>query len=119
MQRQNAEALRDSILFVSGKLDETMFGPPSEVEIREDGWISEVDDDGRFRRSIYLRFRRTETPSLMATFDYPQMEPNCVERSTSTVSPQALMLINSGRIYDLAQAFAERIRQSGGERISG
>ncbi|MFT5468047.1 MAG: hypothetical protein ACI8UO_003155 [Verrucomicrobiales bacterium] len=117
MRRQNAEALRDSILFVSGKLDDSMFGAPSEVEIREDGWISELDDDGRFRRSIYLRFRRTETPSLMATFDYPQMEPNCVERSTSTVSPQALMLINSGRIHELAQAFAERVRAVGGDEI--
>lgn len=117
MRRQDAESFRDSILFVSGKLDETMFGPPSEVEIREDGWISEIDDDGRFRRSVYLRFRRTETPSLMATFDYPQMEPNCVERSTSTVSPQALMLINSGRIHDLARSFAERIRQTEGDDV--
>ncbi|MEM7011249.1 MAG: PSD1 and planctomycete cytochrome C domain-containing protein [Verrucomicrobiota bacterium] len=117
MQRQNAEALRDSILFVSGKLDETMFGAPSPVEIREDGWIAEVDDDGRFRRSVYLQFRRTETPSLMATFDYPQMEPNCISRSTSTVSPQALMLINSGRIHELAEAFAERVRQMDGDPV--
>lgn len=117
MQRQNAEALRDSILFVSGKLDDSMFGPPSPIEVREDGWIAEIDDDGRFRRSVYLQFRRTETPSLMATFDYPQMEPNCISRSTSTVSPQALMLINSGRIHELAVAFAERVRQTEGDPI--
>ena len=117
MRRQNAEALRDSILFVSGKLDDAMYGPPSEISVREDGWIAEQDDDGKFRRSIYLQYRRTETPSLMATFDYPQMEPNCISRSTSTVSPQALMLINSGRIHELAQSFAERVRQTDGDVI--
>lgn len=117
MRRQDAEALRDSILFVSGRLDEKMFGPPSEITAREDGLITEVEVDGVLRRSVYLQYRRTQTPSLMATFDYPEMQPNCVERGSSTVSPQALMLINNAKIYELARGIASRAHKGGENEI--
>ena len=48
-------------------------------------------------------------PTLMATFDYPVMGPNCVERSVSTVSLQSLMLTNNEHVRDLATAFAARV----------
>jgi acetylglutamate kinase len=46
---------------------------------------------------------------MMDTFDYPQMGPNCIDRAVSTVSPQALMLMNDSHVHDLAEAFAGRI----------
>ena len=46
---------------------------------------------------------------MMDTFDYPQMGPNCLERSVSTVSPQALMLLNDKHVHDLSLSFANRI----------
>ena len=45
----------------------------------------------------------------MDTFDYPQMGPNCLDRSVSTVSPQALMLLNDKHVHGLSQSFANRI----------
>lgn len=110
LRRVNAEALRDSLLFVSDKLDLTMFGPPDSVSVDREGEVS-VDSTpaGKWRRSVYVQYRRTEIPSMMATFDYPEMGPNCVSRHTSIVSPQSLMLMNNDRVRQLAGSLADRI----------
>ncbi|MBI1313169.1 DUF1553 domain-containing protein [bacterium] len=110
LRRMNAEALRDSLLFVSGSLDDSPGGPPDPISVDRDGQVSVVPTSpGRWRRSIYSQYRRTEIPSLMATFDYPVMGPNCVERSVSTVSLQSLLLTNNEHVRELASAFASRI----------
>jgi hypothetical protein len=112
LQRMNAEALRDSLLFVSGKLDNTPFGPPDLVTVDRNGLVSEnATSTGGWRRSIYLLYRRTEIPSMMEAFDYPEMGPNCVSRNVSIVSPQSLMLLNNERVHDLATAFADRVEK--------
>jgi len=110
LRRMDAEALRDSLLAVSGRLDETAGGPPDTVSVDEDGLVS-VDSTGsnRWRRSIYVQYRRTEIPSIMETFDYPEMGPNCLSRSVSTASPQSLMLMNSEHVHKLAATFASRV----------
>ena len=46
---------------------------------------------------------------MMDTFDYPQMGPNCIDRAVSTVSPQALMLMNDRHVHELAESFASRV----------
>jgi hypothetical protein len=56
-----------------------------------------------------VQYRRTEIPTMMETFDYPEMGPNCVARNVSIVSPQSLMLMNNHRVHELAQAFAARV----------
>jgi len=110
LRRMNAEALRDSLLFVAGKLDETPGGPPDPVIVGRNGAVSVYPTaSGGWRRSVYLQYRRTEIPTLMDTFDYPEMGPNCVSRSVSTVSPQSLMLMNNEHIRQLAASMAERI----------
>jgi len=110
LRRLDAEALRDSLLFVAGKLDQTHGGIPDTVSVSRDGLVSvNPTEEGIWRRSVYLQYRRTEIPTIMDTFDYPQMGPNCVARNVSTVSPQSLMLMNNGRIRELAGAFAARV----------
>lgn len=110
LRRMDAEALRDSLLAVAGRLDDTAGGPPDSVSVDEDGLVS-VDPSGsnHWRRSVYVQFRRTEIPSMMETFDYPEMGPNCLSRSVSTASPQSLMLMNSEHVRELAASFAARI----------
>ena len=110
LRRMDAEALRDSLLAVSGRLDTQAGGPPDTVSINDDGLVS-VDSTGsnRWRRSIYVQYRRTEIPSMMETFDYPEMGPNCLSRSVSTASPQSLMLMNSEHVRELAASFAARV----------
>ena len=116
LQRMNAEALRDSLLFVSGSLDDSPGGSPDPISVDRDGQVSILPTSpGHWRRSIYSQYRRTEIPSLMATFDYPVMGPNCVERSVSTVSLQSLLLTNNEHVRQLASAFASRVEGTPGE----
>jgi cytochrome c553 len=116
--RMNAEAVRDSLLFVSGCLDDTPGGRPDGVSVDQDGLVSVVPSaDGKWRRSIYAQFRRTEIPTMLDTFDYPEMGPNCIARGTSTVSPQSLMLMNNQQVRELAAAFAARVEQIAGDRM--
>jgi len=117
LRRMDAEALRDSLLFVSGKLDERAGGYPDRVSVDRDGLVSaNATVTGGWRRSIYLQHRRTEIPTMLATFDYPVMGPNCTERTVSIVSPQSLMLMNNRRVRELAGSFATRVEKTLAER---
>jgi hypothetical protein len=116
LRRMDAEALRDSLLFVAGRLDDRAGGPPDPISVNRDGLISvKPTADGRWRRSVYLQYRRTQIPSMMSTFDYPVMGPNCVSRSISTVSLQSLMLMNGEHVRELARSFAGRVESLLGE----
>ncbi|HUG69200.1 MAG TPA: DUF1553 domain-containing protein, partial [Pirellulaceae bacterium] len=110
LRRMDAEALRDSLLFVSGRLDDSFGGMPDSVSVDRNGLVSvNPTTDGRWRRSIYLQYRRTEIPTMMETFDYPEMGPNCLTRTVSTVSPQSLMMMNNEHVRELAGALAARV----------
>ena len=117
MTRLDAEALRDALHFVAGKLTTTMGGPPASVSVDRDGLVSvNPTSEDRWRRSIYVQHRRTEIPTLMKTFDYPEMGPNCTVRTVSIVSPQPLMLMHDSHVRDLAIAFAERVEEELADR---
>lgn len=117
LRRLDAEALRDSLLAVSGTLDTTGGGPPDSISVNRDGLVSVIPTpSGRWRRSVYLQYRRTEIPSIMAAFDYPEMGPNCLSRNVSTVSPQSLMLMNDQHVHRLAAAFAARVHDLSQDR---
>ena len=110
LRRMDAEALRDSLLAVSGKLDRSGGGPPDTINVDRNGLVSvNPTPEGQWRRSVYLQYRRTEVPSMMATFDYPEMGPNCLSRNVSTVSPQSLLLMNNRHVRDLANSIARRV----------
>jgi hypothetical protein len=112
MQRMDAESLRDSLLSVAGKLEDSPGGIPDGVSVDQDGLVSAIATArGNWRRSIYLQYRRTEIPTMLATFDYPEMGPNCTERTVSIVSPQSLMLMNNRRVRELAASLARRVEE--------
>jgi hypothetical protein len=110
LRRLDAEEVRDTVLLVSGKLDESRFGKPDPVDVRKDGLVTAKFEGSKLRRSIYLRHRRKEMPTILETFDQPAMNPNCVERTNSTIVTQPLLLLNNARIRELAGAFANRIQ---------
>jgi len=112
LRRLDAEALRDSLIFVSGRLDDSPGGPPDPVTVDRDGMVTVNPTlSGGWRRSIYAQYRRTEIPTMMETFDYPEMGPNCFQRSSSTVSPQSLLLSNNGRVREWAAFLARRVEE--------
>jgi mono/diheme cytochrome c family protein len=122
-RRLEAEAIRDSMLAVTGTLDSTMFGQPVDEEARPTGEIVPVGEDKSGRRSIYLLVRRSKPVTLLNTFDTPIMETNCTRRASSTTATQALALMNSGFVASQAGHFASKLTKEGGEsaesRIKG
>ena len=132
LQRLDAEAVRDSILAVSGALNGKMFGPPVPVRPDVHGQIVVGEDkttgDNKmpvesslngeeFRRSVYIQVRRSRPLAMLHAFDAPVMEVNCEQRPSSTVATQALMLMNSEFLLDQALRFAERVQREAGEGI--
>ncbi len=114
LKRMEGEVLRDTLLYLSGRLDETPYGPADPVDVRRDGLVtSQVSDQG-WRRSIYVLQRRTQIPTLLENFDYPQMGPNCIRRGESLVAPQALHLLNDQMIHRLATDFAAKVSSQAG-----
>ena len=121
LRRLTAEEVRDSIIEIAGNLDQKQYGKPDTVTVRGDGLVTAVGDNGVYRRSVYLRQRRKEMPSFLETFDLPQMNPACQQRPTSNVAQQALYLLNSTMVRDLADQFAlkiENMSESDGDRSS-
>jgi hypothetical protein len=119
-RRLDAEAIRDSMLAVSGEIDLRMFGSYVPTERLPEGNV-EVDEnrpDAR-RRSIYLQQRRTQTATLLEMFDAPSIVSNCTHRNTSTVPLQSLTLLNSRFSLARARAFAERLEREAGTEPEG
>ena len=109
MQRIDAEALRDSILKVVGRLDSRPFGPPNEVDVKPDGEVVSKGTRAGFRRSIYLLQRRSTPLTFLETFDMPPLKPNSLKRPNSMVASQALQLMNSDMARELSPYFAGRV----------
>ena len=114
MRRLDAESLDDTMRSIAGRLDEAPFGPADPVFVRKDGLVTAVEGDKGWRRSIYIQHRRSEMPTVLESFDLPPMSPNCLERTDSTVAPQALHLMNNSTIQKLAGYFARRVEKEAG-----
>jgi hypothetical protein len=114
LRRMDAEVLNDTILLAAGRLDLRMFGPPDPVLVRDDGLVTPVELETGWRRSIYINQRRSNLPTILDNFDYPQMSPACLARTQSNVAPQALHLLNNATVYNLAGDFARRLEREAG-----
>ena len=99
-QRLEAEAIRDSMLAVSGLLDDTMYGPGTR-------------DENSKRRSIYFSIKRSQLIGSMVAFDLPEPLVSQGARPTTTVAPQALILMNSPQARQWAEGLAKRIQNAG------
>jgi hypothetical protein len=119
LRRLEAEAIRDSILAVSGHLDSTMGGPPIPLYTRTDGKVVIADKappSARNRRSVYLLGRRAYNLSLLTVFDQPLVAINCPERTNSAVPLQSLTMKNDAFVAEHARHFARRVaRTAAGE----
>jgi hypothetical protein len=86
-----------------------MFGPPVPMVRQGDGEVVTPADASGSRRSVYLQVRRSQPLTILQVFDQPVIETNCIRRSASTVSSQALTLLNSAMLTQQADAFAGRV----------
>ena len=81
----------------------------TQCKATRDGLVTPAGSDRGWRRLIYVQQLRKQIPTHLETFDFPQMNPNCIERRDSTVAPQALHLLNNAMVDQLA----ERLRGTG------
>ena len=97
-----------------GPLDETRFGPADPVQTRADGLVTPARTAHGWRRLLYVQQLRKQVVTHREDFDFPQQNPNCIERRDSTVAPQALYLMNNGMVQQLAEEFARRVIREAG-----
>lgn len=95
-RRLEAEAIRDSLLSVSGRLDAKMFGPGT------------LDESMR-RRSVYFKIKRSRFVPMMQTFDWPEHLVSIGQRSQTAIAPQALALMNGQQVRGYAESLAKEV----------
>ncbi len=108
-RRLDAESLRDSLLVVSGQLDRTVGGTIHTGNNLD--YVGEVKYDTT-RRSIYLPVVRGKLFPFFITFDFPDPGVTVGKRSTTTVAPQALYLLNNPFVKGLAERLADRVTEA-------
>ncbi len=119
MRRMSAEQLRDSILHVSGLLQERAGGPPvwpvldeatlaanpavlDDNATKTKGWYPSPASDQSVR-SLYLIQKRTIRIPWMETFDLPENSVSCGKRESSLVAPQSLAMMNGSLSLQASQ----------------
>lgn len=96
-RRLEAEAIRDTLLAVGGRLDPTMFGPGADA----------LGDSPR--RSVYLTIRRNRLSPFLEVFDGPKPFATLGRRDVTNVPAQSLALLNDPKVTDLADRWARRL----------
>ncbi len=113
VRRLEAEAIRDTILAVSGQLTRQMEGRGPLPHLTEfmvgRGRPRSGPLDGDGRRSLYLNVRRNFLNPLFLAFDYPTPFTAIGKRSVSNVPAQALAMLNNPFVLDQCQRWAERV----------
>jgi cytochrome c553 len=99
IRRLEAEAIRDSIVTLSGKLDPTLYG--------------ESVGSGDPRRSIYVKVIRNALDPFLTTFDAPVPFITRGERDVTNVPAQSLTLLNDSKVIDWARSWAQRTLERG------
>jgi len=111
-QRLDFEALRDALLWASGRLNATVGGAPVDITAAP---FSR-------RRSVYGFIDRQNLPGLFRAFDFASPDTSTPQRHVTTVPQQALFLMNGPFVVEQARALAARsdvvARAEGAERIS-
>ncbi len=101
-QRLDFEALRDSLLAVSGKIDDSLGGQPF------DG----VMNPATTRRTIYTFINRNDLPGIFRSFDFADTDTTAADRPQTTVPQQSLFAMNSPFIQEQARRLASDCRAS-------
>ena len=116
LRRLEAETIRDSMLFVAGKLSAERGGPgffealPDEMEVTDPFFKWPVSNEAhRKRRSVYMFQRRNMVHPFMEVFDVADSSQSCDRRKASVSAPQALTLLNNRLAIENAKAIGARI----------
>jgi hypothetical protein len=125
VRRLEAEAIRDSVLVVSGRLDRATGGRGVLPHLTEHqvgrGKPPSGPIDGNGRRSVYLAVRRNFLNPMFTAFDYPTPFTTIGRRTVSNVPAQALVMMNNPFVLQQAELWADRVlatpNRTAGDRV--
>ena len=107
-RRLDAEALRDSLLYVAGNLDLTAGGKPTPL----------TDKENR-RRTVYGNISRRKLDNLLGLFDFPNPNSTSAQRITTNTALQGLFFLNSELVLQQGEALAARLGREAGTAPEG
>ena len=126
LKRLEGEAIRDAILFASGRLDPALGGPSVPIHLTQfldgRGRPGSGPLDGNGRRSVYLAVRRNFLSPFLVAFDTPIPFSTVGKRQVSNVPAQALILLNDPFVHGQAEVWGKKLAASpatADERIAG
>jgi hypothetical protein len=118
-KRLDAECLRDAMLAGAGTLD-TPWGGPNIADAKavdsNDTGVQNLEYNHPFndrRRSVYTAAFRNVRHPLFEVFDFADINQPVAQRTTSTIAPQALYLMNHPQVIELARTAAGRLPLDG------
>ncbi len=115
-RRLEAEAIRDALLAVSGRLDAKLYGPPINPRRSVEDPAKRLysgPPDGGGRRSLYLTMSIMDPSKFLTGFNMPDLRLPTGRRDVTNVPAQALILLNDPLVVQLAESWAERLLQDG------
>ena len=111
--RSQAEHVRDQVLFLTGSLDQQLYGPavmpPLPEGVPAKGWKVSDSKADHNRRSIYVLMKRNLKFPLFDLFDSPDLHNSCSRRLATTTAPQALALLNGEFTRERSAAWANNL----------
>ena len=115
-RRLEAEAVRDAVLAISGKLNSDMFGPGYQDFDYEEAYApiysyKTADSPELWRRSIYRFIVRTTPQQFLAALDCADPANFTPKRNVTTTALQSLALLNNDFMLRQSQYFAERLER--------
>jgi hypothetical protein len=115
-RRLEAEAIRDNLLAVSGRLDPQLFGRPiNPPRPAEDGakrlYSGPLDSNGR--RSLYMKMSIMEPPKFLVCFNLPDLKLPTGRRDITNDPAQALAMLNNPLVVQLAGHWATELVKDG------
>jgi hypothetical protein len=121
-RRLDVEAIRDSVLAVSGKLDLTMGGPGFELfrfkddhsPVYDHTAIENITDPKTYRRTVYAFLVRSVQNPFLECLDCADPSINTPVRNTTLTALQALALLNDPFIIKQSEFMAERLARVAG-----
>jgi hypothetical protein len=111
-RRMEAEAIRDALLFASGRLDRTLYGPSiSAYRDKEyaDRRLFKGPLDGNGRRSIYIRVTLMEPPKFLEIFNFPGGKVCQGRRDVTNTPAQALAMLNDPLVHSQSDLWAKKL----------
>jgi len=123
LRRLEAEAVRDTMLYVSGQLNSQMAGPgfrPFKVTVSNSHFYELIDSSGAEfnRRSIYRAGVQSAKDPLLDYLDCPDPSTKTPARGITTTPLQALSLMNNSFVQRQSARFAERVKNEAGADIA-